>query len=95
MHLNDTKKFSFKMEDSNGELVVKGEIEGESKIPSSDDLKCKGIIALLNSIDRQNFNESGNDHLFEHYMKEIEETISEVKKYNKLQGKSNCREGLL
>ena len=95
MHQNHTKKFTFIMEDSNGELVVKGEIEGESKVPSSDDLKFKGIIALLNSIDQQNFSESGNHLLFEHYIKEIEETIMEVKKYNEFQGKSDCRDGLL
>ncbi|SES38522.1 hypothetical protein [Psychrobacillus sp. OK032] len=95
MHQNHTEKFTFIMEDSNGELIVKGEIEGESKVLSSDDLKFKGIIALLNSIDRQNFSESGNHPLFEHYIKEIEDTITEVKKHNKFQGKSDCREGLL
>ncbi|MFJ8066313.1 hypothetical protein ACIQYS_17060 [Psychrobacillus sp. NPDC096426] len=84
----------FYMEDSNGELIVKGEIEGKSEVPSYDDLKFKGIIALLNSIDQQNFSASGNHLLFEHYIKEIEETIVEVKNYNEFQGKSDCRDGL-
>lgn len=84
----------FSMEDSNGELIVKGEIEGKSEVPFYDDLKLKGVIALLNSIDQQNFNESGNHLLFQNYIKEIEETIMEVKKYNEFQGKSDCRDGL-
>lgn len=90
MHHN----YVFYMEDSNGELIVKGEIEGKSEVPFYDDLKLKGVIALLNSTDQQNFNKSGNHLLFQQYMKEIEETIMELKKYNEFQGKSDCRDGL-
>jgi hypothetical protein len=79
------------MENDKGQLVVKGEIIGESEIPLFDDLKFKAVIALLNSIDKQNFNEGGNDHLFDKYIGDIEETIGEMKKYNQFQGKINER----
>jgi hypothetical protein len=75
------------MENDKGQLSVKGEISGESDIPFLDDLKFKGVIALLNSIDKKNFGTSGNDHLFDHYIREIEETINEMKKHNEFQGK--------
>ncbi|TQR21398.1 hypothetical protein [Psychrobacillus vulpis] len=94
MKLEHTIKFTFQMENDNGQLVVKGEIEGESEVPNYDDLKFQGIIALLNSIDQQNFSESGNHPLFKHYIDEIEETISEIIKHNQFQGKSECRDGL-
>jgi hypothetical protein len=76
------------MEDDKGKLIVKGEISGESEIPLLDDLKFKAIIALLNAIDKQNFSESGNHHLFDRYIRELEETIDEVKKYNQFQGET-------
>jgi hypothetical protein len=77
------------MENDQGELVVKGEIIGETEIRAFDDLKFKAVIALLNSIDKQNFSEIGNNHLFNHYISEIEETIQMMKKYNQFQGKTN------
>ena len=88
MNIENMQKFTFNMENDNAQLVVKGEISGESEIPFFDDLKFKAIIALLNSIDKQNFSESGNNHLFDHYISEIEETINELKKYNQFQGKT-------
>ena len=86
MNVDPTQKFSFNMEDDIGQLIVKGEIIGESEIPFLDDLKFKAVIALLNAVDKQNFTILGNNHLFEHYIKEIEETINEVKKHNQFLG---------
>ncbi|MFF2754827.1 hypothetical protein ACFVR1_13890 [Psychrobacillus sp. NPDC058041] len=94
MNTSNMQKFTFKMENENDELVVKGEIHGKTEIPFLDDLKFNAVIALLNSIDKQNFSETGNNHIFDNYLKEIEETINELKKYNQFQGNLNCREGL-
>ena len=55
MEIDQMKTVTFHMEDNKGELIVKGELNGESEIPFHDDLKFKGIIALLNSIDKNNF----------------------------------------
>jgi hypothetical protein len=88
MNIDDMQKFTFNMENDKGQLVVKGEINGESEIPFLDDLKFKAVIALLNSVDKQNFSVSGNNHIFDNYIREIEETINEVKKYNQFQGKT-------
>jgi hypothetical protein len=88
MNMDHMQKFTFNMENDKGQLVVKGEINGESEIPFLDDLKFKAVIALLNSIDKQNFSVSGNNHIFDNYIREIEETINEVKKYNQFQGKT-------
>jgi hypothetical protein len=88
MDIDPMKKCTFNMENNKGELVVKGEIIGETEIPFFDDLKLKAVIALLNSIDKQNFSDSGKDHLFDHYITEIEETINEVKKHKKFQGET-------
>lgn len=82
------QKCIFNMENKEGELVVKGEIIGETEIPFFDDLKLKAVIALLNSIDKQNFSDTGNDALFDHYIREMEETINEVKKHKKFQGET-------
>ncbi|MFP5110067.1 hypothetical protein ACSU6B_25560 [Neobacillus sp. C211] len=87
MEIENTQKVTFKLENGKGKLEVKGEMIGESRIPFFDDLKFKGVIALLNSIDKQNFNESGNSQLFDHFIREIEETIDEMKKYDQFQGK--------
>lgn len=68
------KKHSFKMEDSTGRLIVKGEIIGESEIEFYDDLKLKAVIALINSVDQQNFEAAGKMNVFNDYIREIEET---------------------
>ena len=88
MDIDFMQKCRFHMENDKGELVVKGEIIGETKIPFFDDLKLKAVIALLNSIDHENFSNSGKNGLFDHYIREIKETMIEVQKHNKLQGKS-------
>jgi hypothetical protein len=87
MGINHMQKCTFNMENDKGELVVKGEITGEAEIPFFDDLKLKAVLALLNSIDKQNFSTSGNNYIFNNYVREIEETINEIKKHNKFQGK--------
>nr|WP_263326793.1 hypothetical protein [Neobacillus sp. Marseille-Q6967] len=89
MSTDNIQTFTFKLEDDEGKLVVKGEISGKTEIPLFDDLKFNGIIALLHSIDKENFSKSDKNHLFDHYLKEIEETISEMKKYNQFQGRRN------
>ncbi len=88
MDIDFVQKCRFHMEDAKGELVVKGEIVGETEIPFFDDLKLKAVIALLNSIDHENFSNSGKKNLFDHYIREIKETINEVQKHNKFQEKS-------
>ncbi|MDN3016130.1 hypothetical protein PH210_07955 [Paenibacillus sp. BSR1-1] len=87
MNIENTQKVTFQLENDLGKLEVKGDIIGESQIPFFDDLKFKGVIALLNSIDKQNFIESGNHRLFDHFITEIEETLDEMKKYDQFQGK--------
>lgn len=86
MDMEQIETVIFHMENNKGELIVKGEISGESEIPFHDDLKFKGIIALLNSIDKKNFLEIENENIFGQYVKEIEETINEIKKYSHFQG---------
>ena len=88
MDIDFMQKCRFHMENDKGELVVKGEIIGETKIPFFNDLKLKAVIALLNSIDHENFSNSGENNLFDHYIREIKETINEVQKHNKFQEKS-------
>ena len=89
MEIDFMQKCRFHMENDKGELVVKGEIIGKTEIPFFDDLKLKAVIALLNSIDHENFSDSRKNDLFDHYIKEIKETINEVKKHKKFQGTSN------
>jgi hypothetical protein len=89
MNTDNLQKFTFNMENEKGELVVKGEIRGESEISFLDDLKCKAVIALLNSIDQQNFSEPEKTHLFGQYITEMEETICQMKQHKHFQGKTN------
>ncbi|MDQ0254658.1 hypothetical protein J2S74_002037 [Evansella vedderi] len=86
MDSTEEQRHQFKMVEDNGEIIVEGEIIGRSVIPYYDDLKCKAIIALLNSIDQDNFVKAEKWELFEEYFKEIEETLTEIKKFNKFQG---------
>ncbi|MEH7121270.1 hypothetical protein V7128_28310 [Neobacillus vireti] len=86
METDQIHTFKFTMEDTNGKLEVEGEISGEAKVPKHDDLKFKAIIALLNSIDKQNFIVTENIPLFDSLLTEIEETITEVKKNESFQG---------
>lgn len=86
--MNPIQTFTFNLENSNRQLIVCGEIRGETKMQSLDDLKLKAIIGLLNSVDKQNFIDSGKKQLFDDYLREIVETIQELKKYNQFQGKT-------
>lgn len=74
------------MENEKNETIVIGEISGESNIPFLDDLKFNAVIALLNSIDKKNFSEAGNEDLFNQYINEIQDTISEMQKHIQFQG---------
>ncbi|MGM0904796.1 MAG: hypothetical protein ACQEXB_27530 [Bacillota bacterium] len=78
--------FNFSLEDEKGQIVVKGEISGDSEVPSLDDLKFNAVIALLNSIDKKHFGEVEKAHLFEQYIKEIEETMKEITIHDEFQG---------
>lgn len=80
--------YKFKMESNDGRLTVKGEIAGETIIPNYDDMKLNAVIALLNSVDKQNFTASGKLELFDSLITEIEETITEMKKHQTFQGKT-------
>lgn len=94
MEINEIQKFIFHMENEQRQIILKGEIEGQSEVSGFDDIKFKGVLALLNSIDKQNFSESGNNAIFDQYLIEVEETINEMKKYNQFQDNTGCREGL-
>lgn len=94
MEINEIQKFIFHMENEQRQIILKGEIEGQSEVSGFDDIKFKGVLALLNSIDKQNFSESGNNAIFDQYLIEVEETINEMKKYNHFQDNTGCREGL-
>ena len=87
--MNPIETFRFNMENDHKEIVLSGNIQGKPEMPSLDDLKFKAIIALLHSIDKQNFIEVDKDQLFVKYLKEIEETIDEMKKYDELQCRSD------
>jgi hypothetical protein len=84
----DINKFNFTLENENNEAVVVGEISGLSQVPNLDDLKFNAVIALLNSIDKKNFSESGNNSLFNQFIIEIQETITEMQKHSQFQGKT-------
>lgn len=79
-------KFNFTLENEEGKLVVTGVISGESEVPSFDDLKFNAVIALLNSIDKKNFSEVEKNQLFKQYIKEIEDTVTEMKIHDQFQG---------
>ncbi|MFC4799255.1 hypothetical protein ACFPA1_07780 [Neobacillus sp. GCM10023253] len=89
MNADNTEKFKFRLENDEGEVEVEGEIYGESHIPFLDDIKFKAVIGLLNSIDKKNFSDSGNHQVFKYFVREIEETIHEMKKNDQFQGKLN------
>lgn len=86
MKIISIQTLKFNHQNEKGQLIVKGEISGETEIPLFDDLKFEAIIALLHAIDKRNFTVSEKDHLFDKYMTEIEETVREMKKYNHFQG---------
>jgi hypothetical protein len=84
----EINKFNFTLENENNEAIVVGEISGLSQIPTLDDLKFNAVIALLNSIDKKNFSEAGQDNLFYQFINEIQGTISEMQKHSQFQGTS-------
>lgn len=88
--MNPIETFNFNLENDNKELVISGKIQGKPEISSLDDLKFKAIIALLNSVDKQNFVDAEKGQLFDDYLDEIEGTINEMKNYDEFQ----CRSGL-
>jgi hypothetical protein len=74
------------MENGNGDLVISGQITGASEVPYLDDLKLKGVAALLHSVDQVNFKDSGKVVLFEQYINDIEKTIENLKRHKRFQG---------
>lgn len=85
----DQHHFHFKLENNKGETIVKGELTGVSEIPFHDDLKMKGVIALLNSVDQENFDKANQNELFLSFVGEIEETLEYIKKFKRFQGEIN------
>ncbi|PLR91141.1 hypothetical protein [Bacillus sp. T33-2] len=85
----DEQKCIFESFDDNGNMVLKGEVTGESEVHFYDDLKLKSVIALLNSVDQKNFNRSGRTNLFHGLLKEIEDMIHELKTFEEFQGKTH------
>ncbi|MFE8699390.1 hypothetical protein ACFYKX_02005 [Cytobacillus sp. FJAT-54145] len=89
MEIANQPSFYFTLEDQNGNTEVTGNFTGKYILESGDDLRFKAILALLNSIDRANFNNTGHQDLFSQYIKEIEETLNEMKQHERFQGKTN------
>ena len=87
--MNPIETFNFNLENDNKELVISGKIQGKPEISSLDDLKFKAIIALLNSVDKQNFVDAEKGQLFDDYLDEIEGTINEMKSYDEFQCRSD------
>ncbi|PLT31517.1 hypothetical protein [Peribacillus deserti] len=85
---NEEQSYIFEMEDSKGELVVSGKIRGDSEMEFYDDLKLKAVIALLNSVDQERFTVHGKNSLFSDYISEIEDTISQIKRFESFQGET-------
>ncbi|GAA3321588.1 hypothetical protein GCM10020331_038050 [Ectobacillus funiculus] len=81
------KKHSFNMEDNTGRLIVKGEIIGESELEFYDDLKLKSRYRSHKfRRSAKTSRRRGKMDVFNDYMREIEETLSEVKKHSRFQG---------
>jgi len=89
LEMNPIETFNFNLENDNKELVISGKIQGKPEISSLDDLKFKAIIALLNSVDKQNFVDAEKGQLFDDYLDEIEGTINEMKSYDEFQCRSD------
>ena len=87
--MNPIETFNFNLENDNKELVISGKIQGKPEISSLDDLKFKAIIALLNSVDKQNFVDAEKGQLFDDHLDEIEGTINEMKSYDEFQCRSD------
>ncbi|WP_174734974.1 hypothetical protein [Mesobacillus harenae] len=86
MENSEVIKYKFEAADENEELIIKGEIYGRAALPALDDLKLNAVIALLNSVDQQNFQAAGKSDVFTELIKEIEETVDAIKKHDRFQG---------
>lgn len=78
--MSDLTKKEFEQYDDNGQVIVKGTIEGVSELPFwGHDLKLKAVKALLETVDRKDFFEDGKEDVFFKEIEEIEELINAIK----------------
>lgn len=80
------QSFQFRMEDAFGTVEVEGEVRGTFRIPRQDDMKLKAVLALLHSVDQENFKMVNELELFNQMIEDIEETLQHMKKHDRFQG---------
>lgn len=83
----EKQSFQFRSESASGKVEVEGKVKGPFRIPGQDDMKLKAVLALLHSVDQENFKKVNEVELFYELMEQIEETINHMKKYDHFQGK--------
>lgn len=82
----EQQSFQFRMESSSGTVEVEGEVKGPFRIPGQADMKLKAVLALLHSVDQENFKKVNEVELFHELMEQIEGTIDHMKRYDQFQG---------
>ena len=82
----EKQSFQFRSESASGKVEVEGEVKGPFRIPGQDDMKLKGVLALLHSVDQGNFKKVNEVELFHELMEQIEGTIDQMKRYDHFQG---------
>lgn len=85
-------RFIFETQDEEGKMLLKGEITGESQMEQFDDLKLKGVVALLNAVDQDSFIQSNKQAVFQEYINEIQETLAAIQTHGHFQGEIINRE---
>jgi hypothetical protein len=82
----EKQSFQFRMEDTLGTIEVEGEVRGTFRIPGQDDMKLKAVLALLHSVDQENFKKVNELDLFNALIGDIEDTLRHMKAYDRFQG---------
>lgn len=82
----EKQSFQFRLESHSGKVEVEGEVKGPFRIPAQDDMKLKAVLALLHSVDQENFKKVNEVDLFHDLMEQIEGTINQMKRYDHFQG---------
>ncbi len=74
------------MENGSGMVEVEGEVNGRFRIPGQDDMKLRAVLALLHSVDQENFKKVNEVDLFLELVEQIEGTIENMKRFDFFQG---------
>jgi hypothetical protein len=82
----ERQSFQFRLEGASGMVEVEGDVRGTFRIPGQDDMKLKSVLALLHSVDQENFKKVNEVDLFNELIEDIEETLHHMKKYDRFQG---------